>query len=257
MNLSELFLARLHEMRSLSPRSEASVIACPDSTPVLFFGNLDTAEVVTVGINPSWQEFLSPAKLPLPADRRRFLHRSELSGDDRRDAAAALAKMHQYFSPDGNPYWPWFRPLELLLTPLDGSLQGGSAAHTDVLSCFATLPAWRGLKPWERDLVSLGGFETFLQVLAAAPQLRFLVTIGATARRELETKAACDFKSVETPMDYLPKVSTFRPVLSLARWHISGRSLPVVAVGPYRNTPTSPLSHSEIEVLSTRIRDVI
>ena len=60
--------AKFHERL----RRDASVVPVPSSLPVLFFGDLLTARVATVGINPSWQEYLGPDKRELTGNRRRF-----------------------------------------------------------------------------------------------------------------------------------------------------------------------------------------
>ncbi|HWO73410.1 MAG TPA: hypothetical protein VNN21_07615 [Dehalococcoidia bacterium] len=248
-------------MRSLD-QGRSDPLLAPDSTPVLFFGGLETAEVITVGINPSGQEFLSPAGAPLQPNERRFLHASELSGDAVRDADAALAKMRSYFSPGGNPYWKWFKPIDVLVKSLGASLEAGTAAHTDVLSCFATLKGWGRLKAPKKKKVSQSGFETFRGVLAHARRLRLLIIIGATAIREFASKAQVEFEAVPTCFDGLPKMAARLPVLSQSHWRLDGREVAVVAARPYQDRPLLPLKYSsqeesEVAALGRRIREVV
>ncbi len=250
MSLSDLFLARLSELNSLGLRPDTSDVVCPDSTPVLFFGELERADVVTVGINPSWQEFRTIAHQPLPRGCRRFAHLSDLTGEEKRDAELALATMRDYFRPESNAYWPWFNHVERVVNALGSSLKDGTAAHTDILSCFATDPTWGRLKPASvKAHLSRSGYKTFLRVIQSVPKLRLVILFGGTARRSLETRAHCVFTRVPTPFDHLPKFAMFQPVLSTAKWTVGERTVTALAVGPYRSAPASPMSREEVEMI--------
>lgn len=45
-----------------------------EATPVVVFGQWQTARVVTAGLNPSEAEFRDKTGVPLQAERQRFLH---------------------------------------------------------------------------------------------------------------------------------------------------------------------------------------
>ena len=239
------------ELIQLRENQLTSEFVCRDSTPVLYFGDIHNANILTVGINPSWQEFLTKGQEPLSGLSRRFLHESEMSGNKNPDADSALTRMNDYFqrSPDV-AYWPWFRPIQKLAEASGFSLIDGSAAHTDVLSCFATFPAWSKLEANVTQQFAESGYETFLEVLVEAPRVKQVWVFGSRARRVMEEKSGLQFQPVKTPFDELPKVRSFRPVLSVADWTpTSGRELRVISLGPYRNVPLSPLSYVEIATL--------
>lgn len=87
--------------------------------PIPFFGNVLTAKVLTIGVNPSADEFLGrawPARLDADALTHRLLH---------------------YFDSPPGPH-PWFSPWIEALALLDIDYARGEAAHFD-LSPRATI----------------------------------------------------------------------------------------------------------------------
>jgi hypothetical protein len=90
--------AKLYERLRRSP----SVSTVPGSLPVLFFGDLFTAEVATVGLNPSDQEYLTKDGLLRDGPRQRFAtihslraeNRASLSDDQ---CAEAIQWMRSYY----------------------------------------------------------------------------------------------------------------------------------------------------------------
>lgn len=250
--LETLFVEQHRQLWGLRRRPDTMPYVCPDSTPVLFFGELEKASVLTVGINPSWREFLSIEKVPLAGAQRRLVHESDMSGDESEDARLALHRMRDYFcSHPDVAYWSWFQPIEHLITSCDWSFKDGSAAHTDVISCFATLPVFGKLPREIQALFACSGYGSLLRILEAATGVKDLLIIGPRARRTFEHDSGLRFQPVNTPFDTDPRVLPFVPVLSKADWRIpSGKDLHVIAVGPYRNRPLSPLTLEEIVILS-------
>lgn len=104
------------------------------STPVLSFGDPLCAEVATLGINPSRQEFCSAAGELLTGRKRRLATTESLGIAPGRpltedQAHAVVAECNDYFM--GNPYG-WFKPLEALLNIAAGaSYYERSACHLD------------------------------------------------------------------------------------------------------------------------------
>ena len=122
----------------------------PGSTPVVAFGDPRSAEVATLGINPSWAEFCVGDEL-LTGARRRLadapslgLHDPEHATDDQ--VRRIVADCADYFSrPGANPYWTWFRVLEkVLVAGCDASYLDGTACHLDLVQ-WATRPVWSKL----------------------------------------------------------------------------------------------------------------
>jgi hypothetical protein len=139
-------LARLPEyllamVRRLPPRGAPVV---PGSTPVVTFGDPACADVATLGINPSANEFLEHARLLRGSQRR--LATLESLGAQRLDrlteaqVAMVVADCATYFQ--RRPYRRWFDPLdELMRAGADVSYYDGSACHLDLVQ-WATQPIW-------------------------------------------------------------------------------------------------------------------
>lgn len=125
----------------------------PGSLPVLFFGDLPRARVATIGLNPSWQEYLSPERTELDGPRRRFHTLRSLGASDRASLTAkqmddAVETMRAYFEPT-KPAYSWFRSLARVLEGFGASYTDGSAAHLDLVQ-EATDPAWSGFRQADR-----------------------------------------------------------------------------------------------------------
>ncbi len=124
----------------------------PGSTPVVAFGDPQSAEIATLGINPSWAEFCAGDEL-LTGARRRLADAPSLGLEDPEHATddqvrRIVADCAGYFSrPGANPFWTWFRVLEkVLVAGCDASYLDGTACHLDLVQ-WATRPVWRKLSP--------------------------------------------------------------------------------------------------------------
>ena len=148
--------------------------------PILFFGDLDAyfrspLRVVTVGLNPSLEEF--------PADNP-FLRFPAAEWIDTGDQTQYLEALSAYFHKA--PYSRWFSSFEPLLKGLGASYYAGmpsTALHTDICSPVATNPTWSGLEDDERKALEANGgllWHDLLEVLI--PQLVVL----SVARHHLE-----------------------------------------------------------------------
>jgi len=120
----------------------------PGSTPVVAFGDVRSAEVATLGLNPSKLEFLDQ-------------HGKELMGEDRRlETLASLGEnglltassdaVRRVFEGCNNyfqrrPYRKWFERLEKILNSIGNSYYSGNACHLDLVQ-WATDPTWGKLK---------------------------------------------------------------------------------------------------------------
>ncbi|MDE3094734.1 MAG: hypothetical protein KGK07_01875 [Chloroflexota bacterium] len=252
-SLEQLFLARLDDMHAIRRQGVAAV--CEDSTPVLFFGELSNARTITIGINPSWHEFWGKDHKPLPPTKRRFAHQSDFCGDDASNARVALDGMRRYFQ--SNPYRAWFGWLEALLNGFGDSYYAGTAAHTDVMSCFATSPAWSKLGEAVSIRLAASGYETLAAVLLYARHAERIIVVGKTAREALEKQAGFLFLPVSTELDHLPKMKGWTPALRQSTWRLpDGRALPLFGLKPYlRGTPGAPLSHAELRSVAALLED--
>jgi hypothetical protein len=115
------------------------------STPVISFGNVQTARVATLGLNPSRIEFIENGT-ELTGERRRFETLQSLGVTQLEDATDATIfqvwkRCNDYFH--GNPY-RWFAPLEEILSGIGVFYFGDTACHLDLFQ-WATDPTWGGL----------------------------------------------------------------------------------------------------------------
>ena len=142
-----------------------------ESVPVLWFGDIDSyaeskKRVVTVGINPSKQEFVPTRRFPIsmsPTPPSFWDYKSAMS---------------QYFS--YNPYLRWFSPNECALNACDSTYGGkvkhyegvespitNTGLHIDIVAPLATKP-WGRLTPLEQsDLTKRfsGVFDELVEAL--------------------------------------------------------------------------------------------
>ena len=126
------------------------------SVPILWFGDMvayykSERKVVTVGLNPSLQEF--------PKGKDRFPKAAALHGKkmlDSRNIEAYAAAMNSYFETE--PYGKWFNHFEKALNPLDTSYYASQkmpnrAIHIDIYAPFATDPTWSFLSPKQKACI--------------------------------------------------------------------------------------------------------
>lgn len=148
-------------------RRPPSPYSVPGSLPVLFFGDLASARIVTVGLNPSDQEYTDGSGELLTRSRQRFATLHSLGTTDRpslddTQCDEAIDRMRRYFDP-GRPVYRWFVPVQRVVEGLGASLTGGTAAHLDLVQ-EATDPTWS----------SLGGIDGSAQARLLARDLPFL-----------------------------------------------------------------------------------
>ena len=148
--------------------------------PILFFGDLDSylessLRVVTVGLNPSLEEF--PADNPF----QRFPAAEWIAAGEQNRYLKALSA---YFRED--PYSRWFSSFEPLLNGLGASYYAGTAStalHTDICSPVATNPTWTGLNDDERKSLEADGGPLWHELLEV---LRPQLVVLSVARHHLE-----------------------------------------------------------------------
>jgi hypothetical protein len=166
-------------------RRAPSASTVPGSLPVLFFGDLFSARVVTAGLNPSNQEYTTRDGAMLTGRRQRFATLATLGARDRQalsDAQAdeAIEWMRAYFQP-GQPVYSWFAGLGRVVSGFDASLADGSAAHLDLIQ-EATKPTWSALPDGEREAL-LRADLPFLEWLIRGFPLEVVICDGATVGR--------------------------------------------------------------------------
>lgn len=177
-----------------------------DSLPIISFGDFRTAEVLTLGLNPSPNEF--PGKLSQDRGLKRLSHKSstakltdladknEWSDDEIMEIYTASTK---YFDCTGvkidgspawvhEPYWPtWFKFPEIALNiagasykRLLGKDESGhnflSAAHVDI-SPWATSDVWSRLEKEVQETLQSHNSE-FLTKQLLSPNVKYILALG-------------------------------------------------------------------------------
>lgn len=127
------------------PATQSTVLG---SLPVLFFGDLLTARIATLGLNPSDQEYLSRTGVELDGAARRFETLGSLDAKDRgsltdEQCDRAIQRMRGYFQAKGTVY-AWFRSLDRVCRGIGYSYESGEVAHLDIVQ-EATRPTWSAL----------------------------------------------------------------------------------------------------------------
>ena len=129
----------------------------PESTPVVCFGNFPTAKVLTIGINPSSNEFqkiLEGSRVLLSEKERRLADLKYLGAFSTPDLTDFQVEevwnaCISYFK--GPYYKKWFDLMETFVNiPLGASYFDGSSCHLDLIQ-WATDPIWGGLFPERAD----------------------------------------------------------------------------------------------------------
>ena len=120
-----------------------------NSIPIIWFGDLERyqaspVKIVTVGLNPSWHEFLNDNSNPLSHER---FCKVDLSSFARSGIIALYSTLNAYYDGENaNPYMPYFGQYEKLLNGIQASYFGNfcqnTAVHIDAYFAMATLPRW-------------------------------------------------------------------------------------------------------------------
>jgi hypothetical protein len=135
------------------------------SWPIPFFGNVDSAKVITVGVNPAESEFYEtrnwPSKLTYKELGERIIN---------------------YFKLEFPRYHSWFEPWEEALNILGYSYKDGSAAHLD-LSPRATIPMSKAPDPILFEEMIRKDMQIFFNVLQECHLAKILLIAGTVTNR--------------------------------------------------------------------------
>lgn len=177
---------RLHARLRRAP-SRSTV---PGSMPVLFFGDLPSARIATVGINPSRREYTDSRGQELVGPLRRFETLASLGAPNRamltpNQCDRAIATMRAYFRP-GGPTYSWFASLTRVARGMGLEYAAGEVAHLDLVQ-EATDPTWSKLAATasaEAEALRMADAD-FLQWQLEAFPLQALVCNGRTVLDEV------------------------------------------------------------------------
>jgi hypothetical protein len=98
---------------------EPDMCVVPQTTPVIYFGNYDSARACTISLNPSNLEFVDNSQKLLDGKSERLCSRKKLNradsdelSDD--DVEKVLEYCKNYFNSKSNPYDSWFKPFTMM-----------------------------------------------------------------------------------------------------------------------------------------------
>jgi hypothetical protein len=167
------------ETRIRQPRPRGIPVV-PGSTPVVAFGDVQKAEVATLGLNPSKLEFLDRHGNELTGADRRLETLSSLEEGDLSSASPDTIRRvfegcNDYFQK--RPYRKWFDRLEKILHPIEMSLYSGTACHLDLVQ-WAPGPRWGKLRPAFRKSLAETDLS-FLRQQLSRERIRGLLLNGS------------------------------------------------------------------------------
>ena len=171
----------------------------PGSTPVVSFGNAQTATVATLGLNPSRVEFLDRSAQELVGSSRRLATHRSLGTSDLTNApldviGRVIDDCNGYFQ--RNPYRNWFGQLEPIVKAIGASYYNGSACHLDLVQ-WATDPTWGNLQPASLRKRLLAADAPFLIEQLRNENIRMLLVNGMGVLHQLRHIISADLQAVD------------------------------------------------------------
>ncbi len=178
-------------------------------SPVPAFGELESSQIATLGLNPSNREFVDITGNELIGPFRRFQTLRSLGLKHWSDATSNHLHLIEesctnYFL--RNPYDAWFKELDSLLGGLASYYYANStrpACHLDVIP-YATLSKWTELSALQRSkLIEIAG-DT-LGLLLRDSSIKFLILNGNTVVKNVESVSGARLIRTEMPDWTLPR----------------------------------------------------
>ncbi|MDR2584237.1 MAG: hypothetical protein LBC75_12215 [Fibromonadaceae bacterium] len=127
---------------------EPDMCVVQQTTPVIYFGDYDSARACTISLNPSNLEFVDKSKKLLELDKERLCSREKLKKTDNdeltdEDAEKVLKYCKNYFK--YRPYKSWFDPFNKFVEHYEEySYYKGTCVHLDLVQ-WATDPTWKDI----------------------------------------------------------------------------------------------------------------
>ena len=157
--------------------------------PIPSFGNLSTAKLATIGLNPSNREFVDEQGKELDGDNRRFHTLKSLGikkwGEAKESHFKSIAGYCvDYFN--RNPYDSWFKRLDHIISGTSRSFYfpSGTACHLDLIP-YATHSKWAELSPIKKSNLLIQSSNS-LGMLLNNSEIQVIVLNGQTVVNNLE-----------------------------------------------------------------------
>lgn len=179
--------------------------------PVPSFGNLTTAKIATLGLNPSNKEFVDEDGNELHGSDRRFHTLNSLGIQNWTDVEEEHLNLiiegcNDYFH--RNPYDGWFKRLDNIIsgTSMSYYFPSGQACHLDLIP-YATTCKWTDLNSEQKSLL-LDTSGDLLGHLLNKSSISLLILNGQTVVTNLEKIAKVEFERKCMTDWTLPRKST-------------------------------------------------
>jgi hypothetical protein len=197
-----------HLISSLTSQSLKNLDVIPWSSPILSFGDLESARIATIGLNPSDREFIDASGKELEGHNRRFhtlksLGLKNWNAIEEEHFEAILLLYKEYFL--RNPYDGWFKRLDHLISGTSNSyyFPSHTACHLDLIP-FATFSKWMDLDQKKRNTLLEVSIDS-LGLLLQHSQIGFVVLNGKTVVDNFEKFADVTFERTYMPEWNLPR----------------------------------------------------
>jgi len=193
-------------LTTLIDRLDSSAMSGTDvirwGCPVPSFGDLSSARVATLGLNPSNREFVDELGDELQGAFRRFHTLASLglrswSDVDARHLRLILESCRTYFL--GNPYDRWFKRLDQVVSGAKASFYGAScrACHLDLIP-YATAHKWTELTARQRSTLLAVAADTLGLLLRDSP-VRILILNGKSVAEQFQDASGICLEQQQIP----------------------------------------------------------
>lgn len=153
----------------------------PVGWPIPFFGDIRTARVLTIGVNPADSEFTPGTRWGEITDERKWVHR-----------------LLNYFHMPDVPWHPWFLPWETALRLIGCSYEDHTAAHLD-LSPRATTPMTKAPRQQFHQMV-VSDVRWLFEALTFAPRAKLVLVAGTVIQPHNSWQPISDFLKAHAPL---------------------------------------------------------
>lgn len=233
--------------------SERPIRVTPRSAPILYFGDLteyraSSFRVITVGVNPSGEEF--PANAPWS----RFPVAEVAAAENVEPLVTDyLEALNNYFRL--RPYRRWFDSYEPALNGMGASYYDGAeatAVHTDICTPIPTSPIWGGLDRDEWRFLAPGGVELWHRLVETLEPQVILASVGARNYARISLSPITD-------SDVIYTVNQVRPLHIRASRVQAGSCSALLVTGGAATTPFQMINagqRREVGAIARRIISV-
>lgn len=179
---------------------DASVIRW--GSPIPAFGDISSAKIATVGLNPSNNEFVDKNGAELTGKDRRFHTLASLSLErwsdlKKRHVEKIVDSYAHYFN--NNPYDTWFAQLDFIISASGSTFYGpgSNACHLDLVP-YATECKWTSLSTRQKALLFSQSGSVLVDCVNTS-KLGLLILNGQSVVDAFQSRFGIDFIKAEKP----------------------------------------------------------